>query len=28
VKLRYQDFAGLVHPTLGEFHQAPSKVAS
>ncbi len=28
VKLRYQDFAGLVHPTLAEFHQAPSKVAS
>lgn len=28
VKLRYQDFAGLVHPALAEFHQAPSKLAS
>jgi Ala-tRNA(Pro) deacylase len=28
VKLRYQDFADLVHPTVAEFHQAPTKIAS
>lgn len=26
VKLRYQDFARLVNPTVAEFHQEPSKV--
>ena len=26
VKLRYQDFANLVHPTVAEFHQAPMKL--
>jgi Ala-tRNA(Pro) deacylase len=28
VKLRYQAFADLVHPTVAEFHQAPTKIAS
>ena len=28
VKLRYEDFAALVRPTVAEFHQAPTKVAS
>lgn len=28
VKLRYEDFANLVHPTLAAFHQAPAKVGS
>lgn len=27
IKLRYQDFANLVHPKVAEFHQAPSKLA-
>lgn len=27
IKLRYQDFANLVHPNIAEFHQAPSKLA-
>lgn len=27
VKLRYRDFADLVHPTVAEFHQAPAKIA-
>jgi Ala-tRNA(Pro) deacylase len=27
VKLRYQDFADLVHPKVAEFHQAPVKLA-
>jgi Ala-tRNA(Pro) deacylase len=27
IKLRYRDFADLVHPTLAEFHQAPAKIA-
>lgn len=26
MKLRYQDFAELVHPTIAEFHQAPTVV--
>ena len=26
VKLRYQDFADLVHPIVAEFHQAPMKL--
>lgn len=26
VKLRYQDFANLVHPIVAEFHQAPMKL--
>lgn len=28
VKLRYQDFADLVHPTVAEFHREPAKLAS
>lgn len=28
VKLRYQDFAHLVHPTVAEFHQVPVELAS
>lgn len=28
VKLRYEDFADLVHPIVAEFHQAPAKIAS
>lgn len=28
VKLRYQDFANLVHPKVAEFHQATTKMAS
>lgn len=27
IKLRYRDFADLVHPILAEFHQAPAKIA-
>ena len=27
VKLRYQDFADLVHPIIAEFHQTPRKLA-
>lgn len=27
VKLRYADFADLVHPTVAEFHRAPAKLA-
>lgn len=27
IKLRYEDFAGLVHPKVAEFHQAATKVA-
>jgi len=27
VKLRYQDFAKLVHPTVAEFHQSPTKLS-
>ncbi len=27
VKLRYRDFADLVHPKVAEFHQAPAKLA-
>jgi Ala-tRNA(Pro) deacylase len=26
IKLRYQDFADLVHPIMAEFHQAPMKL--
>ena len=28
VKLRYEDFANLVHPKVAEFHQATTKMAS
>ncbi|WP_447976645.1 aminoacyl-tRNA deacylase [Candidatus Nitrospira bockiana] len=28
IKLRYQDFADLVHPTVAEFHRTPAKLAS
>ncbi len=27
VKMRYQDFDNLVHPTVAEFHQEPSKLS-
>ena len=27
VKLRYQDFAKLAHPTVAEFHQSPTKLS-